>query len=569
MISPRSSLHRPTTLGLGLIVSLLFGIAFISNWNTRRLVENQGRVVHTQERLATLEAVLARVTEAETGERGFLITGDADYLRSYERAVRRARDTLDQLSRLAVGDAVREERIAALKQRVQARFNELRDAIAAQRAGGFDAAKNAVSTNHGRSLMNEMRALVDEMQQQERDALAVRSAESQRSAQVTRAANLLGSLLGISMVGLAFLLFHRELAHRQRAAEALRRLAAIVESSDDGIVSKSMDGRIVSWNASAERIYGYAADEVIGKPIAMLCPPERVDEVQYHLERVASGEPIEHFETNRVRKDGRRIDVSLSISPIRDDAGKVIGASAITRDITERKLLQRQVLETAAREQQRIGQDLHDGIGQELTGLAMIAEQLTCELSQRGKKEAERAERLVVGLEQALAHVRHLSRDLIPLELDADGLIVALSELAANTSEIHSVVCAFECDEPAPSVSAPAAAHLYRLAQEAVTNALKHGRARQITIKLADDGRLTTLRIADDGCGFSPTKKTTGSGLRIMRYRTDLLRAKLQIGPAHPRGTQVICELPHPAEARPQTQPALAAGLASSTAARH
>jgi PAS domain S-box-containing protein len=394
--------------------------------------------------------------------------------------------------------------------------------------------------------MNEMRKLVGDMQQREQQTLEIRSAESSRSARATSITNLVGSLMGIAMVVVAFFLFQRELTHRQRADDALRRLAAIVESSDDAIVSKSMDGLIVSWNAGARRLYGYTADEVVGRPISLLCPAERVDEVQYNLDRVRSGVHIEHFETNRVRKDGRRIDISLSISPIKDRNGAVIGASAIARDITERKLLQREVLEIAAREQQRIGQDLHDGTGQELTGLAMMAERLAGELSHQSLPQATAAERIVEGLEQALRHVRDLSKGLVPVEVDAEGLMVALADLARRTSELHGVDCTFECDEPVRIMDNATATHLYRLSQETVTNALKHGHARNIVINLSDDGALTRLKISDDGQGFADNgHESSGTGLRIMRYRAELIRAKLAIGPAQPHGTEVTCTVPH------------------------
>ena len=216
----RPSLRKATMAGLGLIVLFLLFNVLVSQRNTQRLIENQSRVVRTQEVLTTLEAVLARVTEAETAERGFLITGDEDYLKSYQLAIDRTEKTLDRLSTLAGGDGPRHNRIAALKERVEARFDELRRAIAAQRAEGFDAAKHSVSTNQGRRLMNEMRGLVGEMQDEEQQAFDIRSAESSRTAQVTRATNVVGSLMGIGMVAVAFFLFRRKLIHRQRADDA-------------------------------------------------------------------------------------------------------------------------------------------------------------------------------------------------------------------------------------------------------------------------------------------------------------------------------------------------------------
>ncbi len=126
-------------------------------------------------------------------------------------------------------------------------------------------------------------------------------------------------------------------ADRRRDKQAHAFLAAIVDSSEDAVIGKSLDGRILSWNRAAETVYGYPAREAIGQSIAILTPPENREDLVRVLEAVRSGGRVEHYETVRVRKDGRRIDVALTISPIRDEAGQVVGASTITRDVTARK----------------------------------------------------------------------------------------------------------------------------------------------------------------------------------------------------------------------------------------
>src|SRR5215210_764477 len=119
-------------------------------------------------------------------------------------------------------------------------------------------------------------------------------------------------------------------------------LSAIVESSDDAIIGKTLDGTIISWNAGAERLYQYSAEEAIGRNISLIIPPEREGELEHILARIGRGERVQHLETVRVRKDGVRLDVSLSVSPIKNNEGKIIGASAIARDITERKLFEKE-----------------------------------------------------------------------------------------------------------------------------------------------------------------------------------------------------------------------------------
>ena len=128
-----------------------------------------------------------------------------------------------------------------------------------------------------------------------------------------------------------------DITRRERPEEAQARLAAIVEGSDDAIIGKSLDGIVTSWNQGAERIFGYTAEEMVGSPLSRLVPPDRPDEVPSILAAIRRGERVEHFDTERVRKDGQRIQVSLSISPIRDATGDVIGASKIARDVTDRK----------------------------------------------------------------------------------------------------------------------------------------------------------------------------------------------------------------------------------------
>ncbi len=148
---------------------------------------------------------------------------------------------------------------------------------------------------------------------------------------------------------LGAVLVFRDVTERKRAEEVRARLAAIVESSEDAIVSKTLDGVIRSWNAGAERLFGYTAAEAVGRPITLIIPPERLDEVRTILDRLRRGERVEHFETVRVSKDGRRLDISLTVSPIRDDSGRVIGASKIARDITERKRAENALRESEER----------------------------------------------------------------------------------------------------------------------------------------------------------------------------------------------------------------------------
>ena len=141
----------------------------------------------------------------------------------------------------------------------------------------------------------------------------------------------------------------RDIEPQKQSERAIAQLAAIVESSDDAVVSKSLDGIIQSWNAGAERIFGYTPDEIIGKHITTIIPPELHDEEHTIIERIRAGERIEHFDTIRIGKNGRRIPISLTVSPIRDARGEIIGASKIARDISDRQRAERELRESRHR----------------------------------------------------------------------------------------------------------------------------------------------------------------------------------------------------------------------------
>jgi PAS domain S-box-containing protein len=149
-------------------------------------------------------------------------------------------------------------------------------------------------------------------------------------------------------------------SERRRADEAQARLAAIVESSQDAIVSKTLEGVIRTWNAGAERLFGYTAAEAVGRPITIVIPPERQDEEEMILGQIAAGRAIEHYETVRVAKDGRRLDISLSVSPVRDAEGSIIGASKIARDITERKAAEEALREADRRKDEFLAVLAHE-----------------------------------------------------------------------------------------------------------------------------------------------------------------------------------------------------------------
>lgn len=471
-------------------------------------------------------------------------------------------------------------------------------------------------------------------------------------------------------IAVANKLLKQEIAYRRRAEEANAKFAAIVANSNDAIIGQKLDGTIVTWNKGAEQIFGYTAEEACGRPVSILAPPDQIDEPSRIIQAIRHGDVVEHFETERIKKDRTRIHISLTVSPIRDSTGRVVGASRISRDITqrkqmeqalreseakalgildtavdaiitigeqgivesfnkaaeklfgygasevigknvnmlmpepyhgshdaylknylrtgvariigigrevigkrkdgttfpadlavsevnlaerrlftgivrdlsERKRLEREVLEISDRERRRIGQDLHDGLGQLLTGIGFKSKSLETKIAAKGGAEAESARQIADLVTRAISEARSLAHGLQPVEAKPSGLMSALEALAISVHELFKVPCRFDCPEPIEVHDPAAATHLYRIAQEACNNAIKHARPSQIIISLVRiDGKLV-LSIQNDGADFIPSSATKGMGLQIMRYRAGIIDASTSIQPVEGGGTMVTCE---------------------------
>jgi signal transduction histidine kinase len=236
--------------------------------------------------------------------------------------------------------------------------------------------------------------------------------------------------------------------------------------------------------------------------------------------------------------------------------GKQVEVEGIARDITERKRLEKEILEISNREQRRIGHDLHDGVCQMLAGVAYRIDILADQLQEKKLAESSEAERVGTLINEAITQTRGVARGLFPVQLEENGLIWALEDLATNAGNIFRIKCDFSYEKPLPKVESDVALHLYYIVQEAVLNAAKHGNATQINISLACKGDRFVLTIQDDGSGFELAGGNgTGMGIRIMRYRARVIGATLDLKSRPGQGTQVTCVFYSASQkARPETK---------------
>ena len=366
-----------------------------------------------------------------------------------------------------------------------------------------------------------------------------------------------------------------------RASEeryALAQKAARIGSWDWNVVT----GQLV-WSEEIEPMFGFGRGEFPGTYAAFLeavHPDDRqliVDSVQECIES-GCDYAIEH---RIVWPDGTVRWLSETGNVIRNSEGKAIRMLGVVQDVTvqkqaeqqirrlntqleqrvhartgelteanrqlreeieRRKRLEREILEISEKEQTRIGQELHDSLGQQLTGIAIMSKVLEQKLQETRPEEASSAAEISKLINQAISETRQLSRGLHPVSLDENGLMAALHGLARTTQSTCGIPCEFRCDEPVLVANASTAVHLYRIAQEAVTNAVRHGQATGIVLSLEADGDRATLRIENDGRPFpAELPKDRGMGLQVMHYRAEVIGGILDVHPGPDGGTRVTC----------------------------
>ncbi|MHC4489056.1 MAG: PAS domain-containing sensor histidine kinase [Planctomycetota bacterium] len=323
-------------------------------------------------------------------------------------------------------------------------------------------------------------------------------------------------------------------------------MAAVVHDSNDAITVQDFEGNIRFWNLGAKRIYGYTKTEALKMNVRQIAPKNGKDDALVLLKRLSEGEKVRSFEAQRLTKNGRLIDVWISVTTLTDEAGNLVAVATTERDITDRKQLERELLAIREKEQKLIGREMHDSMGQMLTGIAVKSKGLQLKLKSKSLEESADAADICELASEAIAQTRRLAKMLYPVDIETGGLISALQGLASSTKDLLKISCKFKCNNVIPIRDPVMARHIYRIVQEAITNAVRHGKAKNIRIELASTEGRSTLKVANDGKDFPRIlAKKKGLGLKIMEYRAKMICGMLEVGRGRKGGTIVTCRFPN------------------------
>ena len=355
----------------------------------------------------------------------------------------------------------------------------------------------------------------------------------------------LGRVVGASMT-------LRDVAGARKAESDLRamaeRLRAVVDTAVDGVLMFDATGTVLMGNPACERLFGYSSAELTGRKLETMIPSSRL--VAYGnpatIDQPGGTPPLIVTPRTTIcrRRDRSTFPAEISVGEVHTP-GQPLSVGVI-HDVSERRALEAAFLDAVGREQRRFASDLHDGLGQELTGLSLLLSSLQSAAREAHSPHTPDLDQAQLIVQQALQSCRTIARGLSPIGPTEGGLIAALRDLVSRFKEPGIPSVEISVSEVSRLRLSPAATdHLYRIAQEALANALKHANAKGIKVTLAVEAELVRLEIRDDGDGVTITDAdASGLGLRTMQYRASLIGARFEMARSQPHGTRVICDCP-------------------------
>jgi PAS domain S-box-containing protein len=549
-----------SSLGLGmLIVMSLIGI-----WTLYQVDDSDAWMDHTREVIDRTDRLMSVVKDAESSQRGYLLTGDEGYLVPYRAASESVTALLSELTRLTADNPSQQAKLKQLQPWIVERMNSLADVILARNQSGLEAARQIILTGRGRLLMAQIAEVGEQIETEEYKLLFQRARTRKSRVRRGFAASLIAALLALLALISAPLDVTRAVRQRKLAEESKQEsestARALFEAAAQAIFIIDKDGKIVMVNPAAEKILGYAANELLGKPIEILIPDAlhgvHVEHRKVYFEKPQQRSMGIGLELQAKRRDGSQFFAEISLSYIR--TGRETLAVAFLTDVSKRRtdeiairqqkddlrLLAGRLMTAQDDERRRIARDLHDDLSQKLAYLAMdigkilanpAALPVTSELRPLQLRAAEAADT-----------VRRISHQLHPSILDDIGLEAAIEQYCDEFQARSGIVTHFTSGAMPDSIPRDVARSMYHIFQECLRNVSKHAKTQQASVKLEVLDNHLRLTVKDEGVGLREERSgpRTSIGLIGMKERALLVNGTLNIQSQAGEGTEVTVTVP-------------------------
>lgn len=569
-VSAPQPLHGDNSLGKRSILWSMIGlgmllvIAVVGGLTLRQINQSDYWIDHTRQVISANQQLLSDVKDAESAERGYIITGEETHLRPYQSAAQDIPQRQAQLGKLTADNPSQQQRLANLYSLIAQRMAVLTEAVRQRREKGFEAAEQVVSAGQGLAVMKQIRDASREIETEEYKLLQEREQTRQSRVRGGFTAALVAALLALMALIFAPLDVRHAVSQRDTAQQQKQESESIaqslLQSAAQGILIVDGNGRILMANPATQKLFGYSSDELIGQNVDILLPDSLRGGHRAHRDQYFSNPQSRPMglgmDLQARHKDGTEFFVEISLSYIPSARGTL--GVAFVSDISKRRAdeqsirQQREDLRTLAGklmtaqddERRRIARNLHDDLSQTLAFLAMdlgklankpSAAEITPDLRSLQRRAADAAE-----------NVRRVSHELHPSILDDIGLAAALEQYCAEFQQRSGILTHFESKDVPDFLGSDVSSSIYHIAQECLRNVAKHSRAKEVLVGLETVDKVLRLSVKDRGVGLSPEISATGKGIGIvgMKERVHLVNGNISIQSRSGEGTEVSVEVP-------------------------
>jgi PAS domain S-box-containing protein len=546
-------------VGLG----MLLVISGVGVWTLRQVAESDFWVDHTREVINTNEQLLSDVKDAESAERGYIITGDEGYLEPYRSASVDSQASIEKLLQLTKDNLSQQERVADLQALIAKRMNVFNTAVEQRKTAGFTGAEGVVAAGQGRIVMKQIRDDSKRIADEENRLLEARTHTRQLRMRNGFIATLLAAVLALVALLIAPIDVRRAVRQQKIAEEEKREseetAQALFQAAAQAIFVVNQQGRMVMVNPATEKMLGYSQDELIGEPVEMLVPENlrggHVSHRSGYFHNPQNRPMGFGLDLQARKKDGSIFDVEISLSYI-STATETL-AVAFMSDISKRKaddqairqqredlrLLTGRLMTAQDDERRRIARDLHDDLSQKLAYLAMDIGKMASKASSHEVLDSLRALQRRAG--DAAETVRHISHQLHPSILDDIGLQAAVEQYCEEFEERAGIRTHFLSRDVPDSIPRDVAGNLYQIFQESLRNVSKHSKAAEVFVTLEALDGVLRLNVRDEGVGLpAASRSATGIGITGMKERANLVNGNVSIESQAGEGTEVTVTVP-------------------------